>query len=77
MKKSTIIPILLFIYLCVMAYIGYPAYQRGQTSALQYFGVTAVTIVVIILIHFSLKRHEHICQERRNRERSEEQDNQE
>jgi Na+/H+ antiporter NhaC len=64
MKKSTIIPILLLVYLCVMAYIGYPAYKNGQTSALQYFGVTAATIVVIILIHFSLKRHERLRQER-------------
>ncbi len=57
-KRSTIIPILLTLYLAVMAYFGWPAYASGQTSALQYFGVIAATLAVIVLLHFTLKKRE-------------------
>lgn len=53
-KKSTWLPLLLLVYLFVMAYIG-----RGQVAAgkyLQYFGVMGVSLLVIVLLHFVLKR---------------------
>jgi 4-hydroxybenzoate polyprenyltransferase len=58
-KRSTIIPILLAIYLAVMAYIGWPAYASGQTSALQYFGTIAATLLILVLLHFTLKKREN------------------
>ena len=35
--RSTLIPLILLAYLIVMAFIGYPAYADGRTSALYYF----------------------------------------
>lgn len=64
MKRSTIIPLILGIYLAVMASIGWPDYQAGRTSALFYFGVIAITVVVLILLHFNLKRREKLRRER-------------
>lgn len=57
-KKSTWLPLLLLVYLAVMAFIG-----RGQVAAgkyLQYFGVMGVSLIVIVLLHFSLKRKERL-----------------
>lgn len=65
-KKSTLLPILLLIYLGVMAWIGYPEYAAGHTSALYYFGIIAATICIIVLLHFSLKRRERLKTEREN-----------
>jgi hypothetical protein len=53
-----------------MAYIGYPQYKAGAMSSLHYFGVIIVTTAVVILIHFSLKRHERLRKERLEREAS-------
>lgn len=64
--KSTLIPSLLLIYLAVMSYIGYGAYKRGEFSATYYFGTIIATILVIILLHFSLKRREKLRREREN-----------
>ena len=64
--KSTLIPSLLLIYLAVMSYIGYGAYNCGEFSATYYFGTIIATILVIILLHFSLKRREKLRREREN-----------
>ena len=63
-KRSTVIPLILAVYLAVMAYIGYPEYAAGHTSALYYFGIIGITVVVLILLHFSLKRREKLRRER-------------
>lgn len=62
--KSTLIPVLLLIYLGVMSFIGWDAYRSGKFSALYYFGTIAGTLLVIILLHFSLKRREKLKNER-------------
>lgn len=36
-QRSTIVPLLLVVYLAVMSYIGYPEYEAGRMSALYYF----------------------------------------
>lgn len=41
-----------------MSYIGWPNYASGETSALYYFGTIGVTLAIIILLHFNLKRRE-------------------
>lgn len=61
LKRSTVIPVLLFIYLCVMAYIGRGEFLAG--NYLYYFGIIAITLTAIVLLHFTLKRRE------RNRKR--------
>ena len=63
-KRSIIIPAALLVYLAVMAAIGYPEYASGRTSALYYFGVIAITLVVLVLLHFSLRRRERYREER-------------
>ena len=61
-RKSIVIPICLFIYLMEMAYIGRHILYAGDY--LQYFGIIAATIVVIVLLHFSLKKKERLREER-------------
>lgn len=63
-KRSTLIPIVLAVYLAVMAYIGYSDYASGHTSALQYFGTIGVTLAIIVLLHFNLKHRERLRRER-------------
>lgn len=65
-KKSTWLPLLLLVYLMVMAYIG-----RGQVAAgkyLQYFGVMGVSLLVIVLLHFTLKHKERLKKLRNDEE---------
>lgn len=64
LQRSTVIPCALLIYLGVMAYIGYPEYAAGRTSALEFFGIIGVTIAVIVLLHFNLKRRDRLRRER-------------
>ncbi|MDD2961350.1 MAG: hypothetical protein PHR45_04620 [Muribaculaceae bacterium] len=61
-KKSTIIPILLIIYLVAMSYIGFDIFRQG--NYLYYFGIIGITLVIILLLHFSLKRKERLAEER-------------
>lgn len=61
-KKSTIIPLALLAYLGVMSYVGLPIFKEGRY--LYYFGILGVSLVVIILLHFSLKRKERLRKER-------------
>lgn len=67
-KRSTLIPLILIIYLAVMSYIGYADYAAGVTSALYYFGIIAVTLLCIFLLHLSLKRRERLRRQREEKE---------
>lgn len=64
LKRSTLIPAILLVYLAVMACIGYKGYAAGVTSPLEYFGIIVVTLLVITLLHFNLKRRERLRRER-------------
>jgi hypothetical protein len=63
-NKAVVIPLALLAYLGIMSYIGYDGYASGEFSVLYYFGVIAVSLLVIILLHFSLKRRERLRRER-------------
>ncbi len=52
-KKSTFVPLILLAYLAVMAYIGLPHLQAGRYF--YYFGIIAATLIIIVLLHFTLK----------------------
>lgn len=54
MKKSTLIPLLLVIYLAVMSWIGFPRFQSSEFSPLFYFGTIAVTLFIIWLLRRNL-----------------------
>lgn len=56
--KSTFLPLILLAYLGVMSYIGYQGYRAGRMSATYYFGIIAITLVVITLLHIFLKKRE-------------------
>lgn len=53
--KYKVVPVLLMVYLAAMAFVGYSRYAAGQMSALQYFGIIAATVAVIVLLFFSLR----------------------
>ncbi len=65
-KKSTWLPLILLVYLLVMAYIGRQQVVAGKY--LQYFGVLGVSLVVIVLLHFVLKKKERLREERDSEE---------
>ncbi|WP_348673537.1 hypothetical protein [Duncaniella dubosii] len=65
-KRSTLVPAILTVYLGAMCVPGYRQYQSGQMSATEYFGIIAITLAVIVMLHFSLKRRERLRAEREN-----------
>lgn len=64
LKRHTVLPLVLAVYLAVMAYIGYPEYAAGRTSALYYFGIIGITVVILIALHFTLKKRGRLRRER-------------
>lgn len=63
-KRYDLVPAVLLIYLGVMVYLGYPDYLAGATSPWLYFGGTAFTILVIVLLRFNLKKRAQYRKER-------------
>jgi quinol-cytochrome oxidoreductase complex cytochrome b subunit len=61
-KKSTIIPLALLVYLIGMSYIGRLHFYAGEYVF--YFGVIGVTLFIIVLLHFMLKKREKMQQKR-------------
>jgi len=55
-KRYNLVPALLLVYLAVMSYVGYPSYRDGRFSATYYFGTIALTVAVIVLLRFLLKK---------------------
>ncbi len=62
--RSTLIPAILLVYLGVMSYFGYIEYAAGRSSALYFYGIIATTLLVIFLLHLSLRRRERLRKER-------------
>lgn len=62
-KMSVIVPILLFLYLCLMAWMGRERLADGDY--IHYFGVIGVGIVIIVALHFVLKKKEYYRERRR------------
>ena len=64
MKKSTVIPALLLVYLAVMSAIGFPGLINGELSPTYYLGVITVTLAAIWLL-----RRNILARERRREQR--------
>lgn len=64
LRRSTYLPLALTLYLAFMAYVGRSYLLNGEY--MYYFGVIGVSLVVIILLHFSLKRREALKEKRNN-----------
>ncbi|MDO4511256.1 MAG: hypothetical protein Q4B68_05495 [Bacteroidales bacterium] len=62
-KSSTLVPLMLFLYLCLMAWMGRERLADGDY--LHYFGVLGVGIVIIVVLHFVLKKKEYYKQKRK------------
>ncbi len=63
-SRAIIVPALLLVYLAVMAYIGLDGVRSGQTSLVAYIATIAVSLGVIVLLHFFLKKRERLRRER-------------
>lgn len=63
-KRSTLIPAVLLIYLAIMCIPGYKQYAAGTMSVTEYFGIIGVTLAVIVTLHFTIKRRERLRAER-------------
>lgn len=69
LRRSTVLPLVLLIYLAVMAYIG-----RGELAAgryLYYFGIIGFTLLAITFLHIVLRTRERRRAELRRRRRME------
>lgn len=64
LDKSIIIPAALLAYLGVMAYMAWPEYKKGNFSALEYFGVIGITLVVVVVLHFIIRKRDRLRRER-------------
>lgn len=62
-KMSTIMPVLLAIYLAVMAWVG--RHRLADGEYFYYYGVIGVCLVIIVTTHFVLKKREYYRQKRR------------
>jgi Na+/proline symporter len=51
MKKINIMTWALFVYLLIMSYVGWPG-RNNNLSYTEYFIVTGVSVVVILLLRF-------------------------
>lgn len=60
---SVLVPTLLFLYLCLMAWMGRERLADGDYF--HYFGVIGVGIVIILALHFVLKKKEYYRERRR------------
>lgn len=63
-KRSTVIPVLLLIYLAVMSIMGLRGLRTGQMSLAAYIATIAITLGIIYLLHVFLKKRERLRDER-------------
>lgn len=63
-RRSTYLPLALLVYLAFMSYMGLPYFYSGDY--LYYFGVIGTTLIVVLLLHISLKRREKLHEKRDN-----------
>ena len=66
MKRYDIIALLLVIYLAVMAYFGRGMLLSGNFW--EYFSIIGVTLLVIFILRWAMKRREKIREERRKKQ---------
>lgn len=62
--RAILIPGILLAYLAVMSVIGWGNYRAGRMTGLEYWGIIALTLLVIVGLHFSIKRRERLRRER-------------
>jgi len=58
--RSKLIPGVLLIYLAVMSAVGWKNLSAGHLSPLEYYGTIALTLAIIVLLHFTIRHHERL-----------------
>ncbi|HIX27726.1 MAG TPA: hypothetical protein H9859_08860 [Candidatus Barnesiella excrementigallinarum] len=66
MKRYNIIPLLLIIYLAVMAYFGRGMLLSGNYW--EYFSIIGITLLIIFVLRWALKRREKMREERQKKQ---------
>ena len=61
-KRSVIFPVIMLAYLAVMAWIGRDNLTQG--NYLRYFSIIGVSLIIIVLLYFSLRRKEKLQKQR-------------
>jgi len=51
-------------YLCVMAWVGRGQITKAEPDYLQYFGIIGISLLIIVLLYFALRRKETLRQRR-------------
>ena len=64
-KRSVVFPLVLLAYLAFMAWIGRDRLARGEY--LYYFGIIGISLLIIVLLYFSLRKKEQL-RDRREQE---------
>ena len=64
--RPVVIPLILLVYLAVMAFLGLDGLRTGQTSLFQYVATIVITLGIIVLLHFYLKKRERLRRQRLN-----------
>lgn len=77
-ERHIVVPCILLVYLAVMAWLGVDGLKTGQTTLAQYIGTIVVTLGVIILLYFFMKKRARLRRERlddinRNQDKKEQQ----
>ena len=57
-KRSVVFPLIMLAYLGVMAWIGRDRLEKGEY--LYYFGIIGVSLLIIVLLYFSLRKKEQL-----------------
>lgn len=64
-KRHILVPVLLLVYLAVMACLGIGGLRSGQTSPAQYAATIVITLAVIVALYFFLRKRDRLRDERR------------
>ncbi len=64
LPRHIVIPAALLVHLVIMAIYAYDSWAEGQMSSLQYFGTIGVTLAVIIVLSWSLRRRDRLRRKR-------------
>jgi len=65
-KRSVVFPLIMLAYLGAMAWIGRDRLQNGEY--LYYFGIIGVSLLIIVLLYFSLRKKEQLRKQREDQE---------
>ena len=66
LTRPVVIPLILLVYLAVMAFLGLDGLRTGQTSLFQYVTTIVITLGIIVFAAFYLKKRERLRRQRLN-----------